>query len=137
MTKDKIKAYRAIESTLKQIRKDIEMCERQMQKPGRLMSDIAKGSSPEFPYLPTRMKVESYDKSGQTKYIERMKRREKDLFDALAELEEWLEDIKDPVLYSIFRMKLRNNMSEEDIGKELGYSQQRINQLVRAALEED
>ena len=83
------------------------------------------------------MKVESYDKSGQTKYIERMKRREKDLFDALAELEEWLEDIKDPVLYSIFRMKLRNNMSEEDIGKELGYSQQRINQLVRAALEED
>ena len=137
MTKNKIKAYRAIESALKQIRRDIDLCQKKIEKPGKLISDVAKGSSPEFPYLATRMKVESYDKTGQTKYIERLKRRERDLFEALTEVEEWLEDINDPIIYSIFRMKLRNNMSEEEIGRELGYSQQRINQLVREALKED
>lgn len=137
MTKDKIKAYRAIEVTLKLIRRDIELCQKRIEKPGRLISDVAKGSSPGFPYLSTRMKVESYDKTSQTKYIKRLKRREQDLLEAVAEVEEWLADIDDPLIYSIFRMKLRNNMSEEEIGKELGYSQQRINQLVRATLKED
>lgn len=137
MTKDKIRAYRAIEAALKQVRKDIELCRKKIDKPGRLISDVAKGSSPEFPYLPTRMKVESYDKTDQVKYIELLKKREQDLAGLIEEVELWLSDMNDPTIYAIFRMKLRNNMSEEEIGKELGYSRQRINQLVRAALKED
>lgn len=137
MNKERIKQYKAIKCALTQIRKDIEEYTKKAETPGKLMSDIAKGSSAEFPYLPTRMKIESYDNTRQTKYIKKLKRRKQEYENMIEEVEEWIDGIDDPLLYAIFRMKLRNNMTEEEIGRELGYSQQRINQLMRAALKED
>ena len=66
-----------------------------------------------------------------------MRRKEAELQDEIAKLEEWLEGVEDGLTYSILRLKLRNGLSDAEIGRELGYSRSRITQIINDCLKED
>ena len=101
------------------------------------MTDVAKGSSPEFPYLPSRMKIESIDNTTEDKWARLLREREAEYAEAIEEVEEWVNHIDDPLIYHIFRQKLRYGKTNAEIGEELNYSRQRIDQLINGYLKED
>ena len=138
MERERLTQYRHIESALKYLRKEIRRLERRAAaSEGEIMPDIAKGSSPEFPYAKTRMKIESIDHTKQDRYLRLLAIREAEYDEMLIELENWLSEIKDPLKYDIFSMKIRNNMTDKEIGLELGYSRARITQIINDYLQED
>lgn len=138
MDKERLEQYRFIEAALKSIRKDLVAYSRNAERSqGRLISDVAKGSSLEFPYTERRIKIESYDHTVHDKWIRKLKLREAEYENLIREVEGWLDSIDDTLIYTIFRLKLRNNMTNQEIGDELGYSKSRITQLINAYLRED
>lgn len=59
MDRERMKAFHCIMGELKRIRKDIRTYQKKAERSGgKLMTDVARGSSPEFPYTETRMKIE-------------------------------------------------------------------------------
>ena len=104
---------------------------------GKLMTDVARGSSPEFPYTETRMKIESFYHSKEDEYLRELRRREAEFDLMVMEAENWLKDIQDPQLYGIFRRKMKDNMTDSQIAEELGYSRSRITQIINKYLQPD
>lgn len=138
MNRERLSQYRHIESTLKRLRKDIKRLRgRAEASTGEVIPDVAKGSSPEFPYTATRVKIESIDHTKQDRYLRLLAIREAEYGEMIIEFEEWLSEIKDPLRYDIFVMKTRDNMTDKQIGDELGYSRSRITQMINGYLQED
>ncbi len=138
MNRKRIKEFHCIVDGLKRIRKDIGIYQRRAENSsGKLMTDIARGSSPEFPYIETRTKIESYDHSKEDEYIRKLRCREAEFDCMIMEAENWLEEIQDPTLYNIFAMKMKNNMTDSQIAAELGYSRSRITQIINKYLQPD
>lgn len=138
MNRDRLLQYRHIESALKNIRREIKRLRRRAEEStGETIPDVAKGSSPEFPYAATRIKIESIDHTKQDRYLRLLTIREAEYEEILAELEDWLSEIKDPLRYDVLSMKTRNNMTDKQIGDELGYSRSRITQIINDYLQED
>lgn len=138
MNRERLDQYRHIETALKLIRKEIAQLNKTIDNmEDRVIPDIAKGSSPEFPYLETRIKIESYDRRKKDRYKAKLRAREAEYEEKLIELEEWLEAEQDPLIYSIIKLKLRNNLTDEEIGNELGYSRSRITQILNNYLEKN
>lgn len=137
MDKQRIKEFKYLESALKQLRKEIkQLSSRAERSSGKVISDVSKGSSPEFPYIETRMKIESIDNTKRDSYLRLLSIREAEYTEKIIELEEWLSEIKDPLVYSIFKLKLRNNLTDKQIGDELGYSRSRITQIINDYLKD-
>lgn len=138
MDRERLEQYRHIEAALKLIRKDIAQINKAINRStSKVIPDIARGSSSEFPYIETRFKIESYDFRKKDRYMAKLRRREADYEEKLLELEEWLEAEPDPLIYSIIKLKLRNNLTDEEIGAELGYSRSRITQILNNYLEKN
>ena len=138
MNRERLLQYRHIESALKNIRREIRRLKRRAaESTGEIIPDIAKGSSSEFPYAVTRIKIESIDHTKQDRYLRLLTIREAEYEELLAELEDWLSEIKNPLRYDIFSLKMRNNMTDKQIGDELGYSRSRVTQIINDYLQED
>lgn len=138
MDRKRLKEYRAIEAAIKSIKKDIERTARRIDTAKRIpASDSVKGSSTEFPYIETVQRIQGYNIREEEKLLARLRRKEAELQDEIAKLEEWLEGVEDGLTYSILRLKLRNGLSDAEIGRELGYSRSRITQIINDYLKED
>ena len=138
MNKKRLEEYRSMVKALEGIRKDLrKYASRVERSEGHVMTDVAKGSSPEFPYLPSRMKIESIDNTTGDKWARLLREREAEYEKAIEEVEEWVDHIDDPLIYHIFRQKLRHGKTNAEIGEELNYSRQRIDQLINGYLQED
>ena len=138
MNKKRLEQYKYIVAALDSIRHDLKTyAGRAERAEGHVITDVAKGSSPEFPYLETRMKIESVDNTTGDKWTRRLRQREAEYEHMIADVEEWVDQIEDPLLYFIFRKKLRENMTNAQIGEAVGYSRQRIDQLINEYLKED
>lgn len=138
MNKERLKEFRHIEAALKTIRKDIKRCSKCIeQSTGTIVHDVTLGSSPEFPYIARHYQISGVDTSSRDKYLKILRRREADFNDKILEFEEWLEGIEDPLEYNILRLKVKNNLTDGQIGAELGYSRSRITQLINAYLSLD
>lgn len=138
MNKKRLEEYRSMTVALESIRKDLRKYAGRVERAeGHVITDVAKGSSPEFPYLPSRMKIESIDNTTGDKWARLLREREAEYEKAIEEVEEWVDHIDDPLLYHIFRQKLRHGKTNAEIGEELNYSRQRIDQLINGYLQED
>ena len=138
MDRKRLKEYRAIEAAIKSIKKDIERTALRIDTAKRIpASDSVKGSSTEFPYIETVQRIQGYNIREEEKLLARMRRKEAELQDEIAKLEDWLEGVEDGLTYSILRLKLRNGLSDAEIGRELGYSRSRITQIINDCLKED
>ena len=138
MDRERMKAFHCIMGELKRIRKDIRTYQKKAERSGgKLMTDVARGSSPEFPYTETRMKMESFDHSKEDEYLRELRRREAEFDLMVMEAENWLKEIQDPQLYGIFRRKMKDNMTDSQIAEELGYSRSRITQIINKYLQLD
>ena len=138
MDRERLEQYEKLNAELSRLRKEIRQIDRAAKRSedGICIPDVATGSSPEYPYLHTRVKVESVDKRKFDGYIQKLKSREKEYHARVIELEDWLEDIEDPLLYRIFKLKLKDGMSDKRIGDELGYSRSRITQMINGHLKD-
>lgn len=138
MNKKRLEEYRNMTVALESIRKDLRKYASRVERAeGHVITDVAKGSSPEFPYMPSRMKIESIDNTTGDKWARLLREREAEYAETIAEVEAWVYQIEDPLLYHIFRQKLRHGKTNAEIGEELNYSRQRIDQLINGYLRED
>ena len=138
MDRERLEQYEKLSAELHRLRKEIRQIDRAAKRneEGITIPDVATGSSPEFPYIQTRIKVESVDRRKFDEYVNKLKSREAEYQEMVIELEEWLEDIQDPLLYRIFKLKLKDGMSDKRIGTELVYSRSRITQMINGYLKD-
>lgn len=131
MTKERLEQLKYIELSLENIRADIKKLNLQLaNSKGKSISDVAKGSMPEHPYIECHYAITGVDMQNYDRLKRKLERRESDLQEKLCELEEWLDEIEDPKLYLIFRLKYRNGMTNSKIGGEVGYTGARVSQLI-------
>ncbi len=138
MDRGRLEQYEKLSAELNRLRKEIRKIDKAAKRneEGVRIPDIATGSSPEFPYIQTRIKIESVDRSKYDRYVRELKCREAEYYEMIIELEEWLKDIKDPLLYRIFKWKMKDGMSDQRIADELGYSRSRITQIINGYLKD-
>lgn len=138
MDRKRLKEYRAIEAAIKSIKQDIEITAGRISVAKHIpAADSVKGSSIEFPYIETVQRIQGYNIKEEEKLLAKLRRKEADLQDEISKLECWLEGVEDSLTYSILRLKLRNGLSDAEIGRELGYSRSRITQIINGYLKED
>lgn len=77
--------------------------------------------------------IEKGEKNGEQ--MQRLKKREAEYQKIKADVEEWIDQIKDPLAHAIFCMKLEGKTHKE-IGEQLGYSRSRITQIIEKNLSE-
>lgn len=137
MDRERLEEYEKLQKGLSFLRKEIRKTENAIRRNnGTTIPDIATGSSPEFPYIRTKVKIESVDLTRHDEYVRKLKKRETEYQNLVVELEDWLEDIQDPLLYTIFKLKLKDGLSDKQIGEELGYCRSRITQLINEHLKD-
>ena len=138
MTKERLEQLRYIEKALKSVKADIQKLNQQIaNSTGRNYTDRVKGSMSEFPYIETHYQFSGVDYSAYNRLKEKLEHKEAELQKRLSELEDWLEGIEDEKLYLIFRLKYRNGMTNEEIGKEIGYTAARVSQYIHSYLREN
>lgn len=136
MTRERLEKFNYITTALKLIDEDMKKLEANLKKcSGKEITDSVKGSMVGFPYIEVRYPVVGMDNSAAEKIISQLAEKRDLLQKELGELEDWLGEIDDVLMYNIFRMRYRNRLSFEDIGKELGYSRGRISQLHKEYLQ--
>lgn len=137
MTKERLEELRYIEKSIKVIQGDIKKINEDMQNvTGKVCTDVVKGSTSEYPYIERHFQIEGVDYHSYERLRKKMQVKEQELQSKLAELEEWLEEIEDERLYLIFRMKYRNGLTNEQIGREIGFTAGRISQMIHKYLRE-
>ena len=138
MTKERLEELRYIEMSIKTIQEDLKQLNESMQDvTGKVYTDVVKGSTAEYPYVERHFQIEGVDYRSYERLRKKLQAKEWELQNKLAVLEEWLEGIEDERLYLIFRMKYRNNMTNEQIGEEMGYTAGRISQMIHKYLREN
>lgn len=88
--------------------------------------DSVKGSDEEYPYCERRIKLEGNDEIKASKLSKKYKRRLEDLQDELSICEDLLNKIEDAETRVILRLYYVNNLSQKEIGAELGYTQSNV-----------
>lgn len=78
-----------------------------------------------------RGEIEKGEKNGEQ--MQRLKKREAEYQKTKADVEEWIDQIKDPLAHAIFCMKLEG-ITDKEIGAQLGYSRSRITQIIEKKL---
>lgn len=128
VTKYMLETYRATCNEIKVLQ---EQYDRLLEKEHDIrQTDTVKGSSPEYPYLPTVIKLEGLPVAG-SKAVEKIKKqRQKTQTDILnkkltlerqrAAVECWLETVDDPNIRCIIRLYYIEGYSYEKICKFLG-----------------
>ena len=137
MTKERLEELRYIEKSIKAIQEDLKQLNADMHDmTGKVYTDVVKGSTAEYPYIERHFQIEGVDYHNYERLRKKMQAKEWELQDKFSKLEEWLEGIKDERLYLIFRLKYRNGMTNEQIGKEIGFTAGRISQMIHKYLRE-
>lgn len=94
----------------------------------RVVTDSVEGSDPEFPYVKHTIKIVGMDVRGLEALGRKLNCKCCQLQQMLFDTELQIEQMEDSELRTIVRLYYRNGLTQEEIGRELGYSQQRIGQ---------
>ena len=131
MDKLKLKKYRPNKARLKRIEERIsELCE--TEPAGEVMGKV-RGSSKDFPYTEVRTSVMIPDPDEQERINKQIRKKEAERLQVVAgiqEVEEFLEGIEDAEIKEIFELLYEKGLSQTKVGKQIGYSQGRISQII-------
>lgn len=94
------------------------------------VTDNVIGSRLTIPYDAHIIVVEGVDSVVCGKLKRKLERKLEELQDLLCQTEEQIEEIPDPMTRTIVRLYYRNGLSQQEIGRELHYSQQRVSQIL-------
>lgn len=138
MTKERLEQLRYIEIALKNIKRDIADLNKKINSScSRTYVDRTKGSMSDFPYIETTFPMVGVDYSAYKKLKTQLEHKEAELQEELFKLEAWLDEIEDIQLYNIFRLRYRNGLTTEQIGKELGYDRSSVSYKINKYLKEE
>ena len=131
MDKLKLKKYIPNKARLKRIDARIEeLCE--TEPAGEVMGKV-RGSSKDFPYTEVRTSVMIPDPDEQERINKQIRKKEEERLQVLAEIqevEEFLDGIGDVEIKEIFVLVYEKGLSQTKAGKQIGYSQGRISQII-------
>lgn len=131
MDKLKLKKYIPNKARLKRIDARIEeLCE--TEPAGEVMGKV-RGSSKDFPYTEVRTSVMIPDPDEQERINKQIRKKEAERLHVLAEIqevEEFLDGIEDAEIKEIFELLYEKGLSQTKVGKQIGYSQGRISQII-------
>lgn len=131
MDKLKLKKYRPNKARLKRIDARIEeLCE--TEPAGEVMGKV-RGSSKDFPYTEVRTSVQMYDPDENDRINKQIRKKEAERLQVVAEIQEvgeFLDGIGDVEIKEIFELVYEKGLSQTKAGKQIGYSQGRISQII-------
>ena len=130
MTKQKLSRYPALKKRMEKLESDIEdlMC-----KDIDVVSGKVKGSMGEHPYIERRFTVEMEVPEQAEKVGEQIagkKRELEELETQMREIEEFIDEIEDVHVKTIFEYRYLEGMTCTEIGKKLGYTHGRVSQKI-------
>lgn len=130
MDKLKLKKYIPNKARLKRIDARIEeLCGKEV---GTVMGKVT-GSSKDFPYTEVRTSVQMYDPDENDRINKQIRKKEAERLQVVAEIqevEEFLDGIGDVEIKEIFELVYEKGLSQTKAGKQIGYSQGRISQII-------
>ncbi len=137
MDKLKLKKYRPNKARLKRIDARIEeLCE--TEPAGEVMGKV-RGSSKDFPYTEVRTSVMIPDPDEQERINKQIRKKEAERLQVVVEIqevEEFLDGIGDVEIKEIFELVYEKGLSQTEAGKQIGYSQGRISQIIDEQLKD-
>lgn len=131
MDKKTLKKYKPNKDRLIRIEESIqELCATEPE--GEAMGKV-RGSSKDFPYTEVRTSVIIPDPDEQRRINKKIRRKEAERLQVLAEIqevEEFLDGIEDAEIKEIFELVYEKGLSQTKAGTQIGYSQGRISQII-------
>ena len=85
-----------------------------------MATDIVSGSSDEFPYSVRHFRIEGVDQSRESVLQMRLQRKKKKLERELLKVEKYLDQIEDPEIRQIVRLRDELGMSWNDVAAKCG-----------------
>ncbi|MCX4317776.1 MAG: hypothetical protein OSJ52_14260 [Lachnospiraceae bacterium] len=135
MTEKELKDYRKLCREVDDLRQRLEK-EKNREIP--VVSGKVRGSMREFPYIETHVGVELYEPEAMEVSLERIRRYQTKLLEVerkKLEIEQFVEEIPDPELRLIFRLRFLDGMRLADIGDRLAMDRSWIGKRIRKYLE--
>lgn len=134
MTEKELKDYRKLCREVDDLRQRIGK-EKSREIP--VVSGKVKGSMREFPYIETHIGVELYEPEAMEASAERIRRYQAKLLEAerkKLEIEQFVEEIPDPELRMIFRLRFLDGMKQVAIARKLNMTQSNVSKLISKKL---
>ena len=103
------------------IRREIKWLELMIHSNRKTMAtDVVSGSSDEFPYSVRHFRIEGVDQSKESALQMRLQRKKKKLERELLKVEKYLDQIEDPEIRQIVRLRDELGMSWNDVAAKCG-----------------
>lgn len=103
------------------IRREIKGLELMIHSNRKTMAtDVVSGSSDEFPYNVRHFRIEGVDQSKESALQMRLQRKKKKLERELLKVEKYLDQIEDPEIRQIVRLRDELGMSWNDVAAKCG-----------------
>ena len=103
------------------IRREIKGLELMIHSNRKTMAtDVVSGSSDEFPYSVRHFRIEGVDQSKESALQMRLQRKKKKLERELLKVEKYLDQIEDPEIRQIVRLRDELGMSWNDVATKCG-----------------
>ena len=103
------------------IRREIKGLELMIHSNRKTMAtDVVSGSSDEFPYRVRHFRIEGVDQSKESALQMRLQRKKKKLERELLKVEKYLDQIEDPEIRQIVRLRDELGMSWNDVAAKCG-----------------
>lgn len=103
------------------IRREIKGLELMIHSNRKTMAtDVVSGSSDEFPYSARHFRIEGVDQSRESVLQMRLQRKKKKLERELLKVEKYLDQIEDPEIRQIVRLRDELGMSWNDVAAKCG-----------------
>ena len=130
MKKEELSKYVTYKKRVEKLSTDImELEERDIET----VSGKVKGSMREHPYTERRFSVEMHVPEEEEKICKQIakKAQEMDVLEArMREIENFVDDIEDAHVKSIFEYRYLEEMTCEEVGEKLGYTKGRVSQII-------
>lgn len=130
MTEKELKDYRKLCREVDDLRQRIG---KEQSREIPVVSGKVKGSMREFPYIETHIGVELYEPEAMEASAERIRRYQAKLLEAerkKLEIEQFVEEIPDPELRLIFRLRFLDGMKQAAIARKINLDQSRISRKI-------
>ncbi len=130
MTEKELKDYRKLCREVDDLRQRLEK-EKNREIP--VVSGKVRGSMREFPYIETHVGVELYEPEAMEVSLQRIRRYQTKLLEAerkKLEIEQFVEEIPDPELRLIFRLRFLDGMKQAAIARKINLDQSRISRKI-------
>lgn len=115
---------------IKAKRAEIEKLEKNIYALNMVVSDTVRGSSAEHPWTQHTITIEGADVQTYSKHIKQLNKKREELGKDIAAYTKKLEEIEDDTVKTMLMLKILSGFSDAEIGSAMGYTRQRVKQII-------